>query len=405
MGMRPRASLAVLAGANGRRNRCFLFTLCSWQTDLAPIALRSLPSQPKETPLSADPGGSIMKICVITPRFTISGVSLAQQRFARALAASGHDVDLIIGQIDADLTKPDLLGVHVIALQRPNVRGMFFPFCRYLRRTKPDVVFSAEDHLNATVLLAAILTRSKAKISGSSRVTPFDTYSRTWFTKRWVLKQIVRAVSWRANALTCVSKDMIDQYRRVFRSTPHVDVYNIVDDETSRARMRDSVEDDWFNRKERPLVVAAGMLAPWKGFADLIRSIRILADRGRIVRLVILGEGPLREDLEALVDELDLKDLVRLPGRTDNPLKYFARSDVFALSSHVEGLPNVLVEAMMCGCTPVATDCPTGPREVLQGGRFGYLVAMGDPEALADGIERALANPISPECLAAAVKP
>ena len=347
-----------------------------------------------------------MRICVVTPRYAISGVPLAQLRFARALAQSGHAVDLMIGRRDAHLAVPHVPGVNVIVLQRSKVRGMLVPLWRYLRRRRPDVIFSAEDHLNALVLFVAILARSKAKISGSSRVTPFDTYSSIPFTKRWLLKQFMRAVSWRADALTCVSRDMVEQYRQVFGShSRQVCVYNIVDDPSSRARIGEMVDDPWLNRKDLPVVVAAGTLAPWKGFDDLIHAIGELARKGRRVRLLILGEGSSRTALEALIARLGLSDLVRLVGYVDNPLKYYAHADAFVLSSHVEGLPNVLVEAMMCGRTPVSTDCPTGPREVLQDGQLGYLVPVRDPAALAVGIEQALDHPLPDELLARGVEP
>jgi glycosyltransferase involved in cell wall biosynthesis len=345
-----------------------------------------------------------MKICVVTPRFAIAGVPLAQLRFARALSDKGHDVDLIIGYVDPQYEFPILVGVNVLRWNQQHVRGMLFPLMRYLISAKPDVVFSAEDHLNAIVLLAAIASGSIAKISGSSRVTPFDTYSSVPFTKRWILKQLVRAVTWRANALTCVSKDMVEQYRRVFDAPPHVCVYNIVDDKLSRLRITEPVEHEWLLRKDCSVLVAAGRLAPWKGFADLIRAMKEFSGR-RQARLLILGDGPLRPELEALIIELGLSDVVSLLGYVENPLKYFARADVFVLSSHVEGLPNVLVEAMMCGCTPVSTDCPTGPREVLQGGKYGYLVPMCDPVAMAAGIEKALDCPIPKPLLAEAVRP
>jgi glycosyltransferase involved in cell wall biosynthesis len=346
-----------------------------------------------------------MRIGVVTAHYGITGVPLAQARLARALARNGHDVDLIIGHVPPGLEVPAEPGVEVVALDRPKARQMLLPVIRYLRTARPDAVFSAEDHLNAVVLLAAILARSKAKISGSSRVTPFDTYSASRSWKGWLLKQAMRALMRRADALTCVSRDMVDQYRRIFKSPPHQCVYNIVDDPASRSRIGEPLDDPWFAAKEHPVIVAAGTLAPWKGFADLIRAVGELSRRGRIVRLVILGEGPDRGELEALVAQLGLTGLVRLPGHTGNPLRFFARADAFVLSSLVEGLPNVLVEAMMCGCTPVATDCPTGPREVLAGGRFGYLVPVGDPAALASGIERALAHPIPAERLAEAVRP
>ena len=345
-----------------------------------------------------------MKICVVTPRFAIAGVPLAQLRFARALADMGHKVDLVIGFVDPQYKFPSIEQINVIKWNQEKVRGMFFPLRNYLRIAKPDVVFSAEDHLNAIVILAAITTGSKAKISGSSRVTPFDTYSNKPFTKRWVLKYLVRSVMWRANVLTCVSKDMVEQYRKVFNSPPHVAVYNIVDDQHSRLRLAEPVNHEWFNCKSGPVLVAAGRLAPWKGFADLIRAMKELP-RQRRARLMILGDGPLRSELEALIIELGLKDFVSLLGYVENPLKYFARADVFVLSSHVEGLPNVLVEAMMCGCTPVSTDCPTGPREVLHDGKYGYLVPMRDPVAMAIGIEKALDHPIPKGLLADAVRP
>jgi glycosyltransferase involved in cell wall biosynthesis len=346
-----------------------------------------------------------MKISVITPIFAIAGVPLAQLRFARALARSGHEVDLVIGWLDPAYPLPHVPDINVIALDKRQVRGMLQPLRRYLRTARPDVVFSAEDHLNAVVLLAAITTGSRAKISGSSRVTPYDTYSDRPFSKRWILKQLMRAVMWRADALTCVSKDMVDQYRTVFRNNPHVAVYNIVDDKRSREMMAEPVQHAWLDDPRLEVLVAAGRLAPWKGFPDLIRAVRLLVDRGRDVRLLILGDGPMRAELEALVRELGLENNVELLGYVGNPLKYFARAKVFVLSSLVEGLPNVLVEAMMCGCTPVATDCPTGPREVLQGGKYGFLVPVHDSVAMAAAIARAFDAPMPRARLDEAVLP
>lgn len=345
-----------------------------------------------------------MKISLFTPLFAIAGVPLAQLRFARALAVRGHDVDLVIGYIDSQFELPEMGDVRVTVLNRKRVSGMFFALRKHLISTQPEVVFSAEDHLNCILLLAAITTRSKAKISCSSRVTPYDTYSNILFSKGWILKKLMHSVMWRADALTCVSVDMVKQYRRVFESAPHVSVYNIVGGSNSLLRMAEPVEHEWLVYKDCPVVVAAGRLAPWKGFADLIRAMKELSTRRR-VRLIILGDGPLRMELQALIVELGLSDLVNLQGYVDNPLKYFSRADVFVLSSHVEGLPNVLVEAMMCGCTPVSTDCPTGPREVLQGGKFGYLVPVRDPLAMSAAIEKALDAPIPRDCLFEAVIP
>lgn len=345
-----------------------------------------------------------MKISVVTPLFAFSGVPLAQIRFARALADAHHNVDLVLGQIDPELSFPEMDNVQVINMNKRNVRGLLFPLIKYLKQAKPDVVFSAEDHLNVITLMALILSGSKAKFSGSSRVTPFDTYSNTPFSKRWILKQFMKLVMPRANALTCVSKGMVEQYAQVFKSPPHVCVYNIVDDRHSRKKLSEAIDEPWLMDKSIPTLVAAGSLAPWKGFPDLIYAMKEL-NMTRKARLIIFGDGPSEPELQALIDELDLGGVVKLFGRVENPLKFFSQADVFVLSSYVEGLPNVLVEAMMCGCTPVSTDCPTGPKEVLQDGRFGYLIPLRDPASMAAGIEKALDSPIPMALLTVAIQP
>ena len=343
-------------------------------------------------------------IAIIVARFSISGVPLAQIRLARALTEAGHRVTLIFGYV-GEHDMPPVEGVRIIDLNLDKTRRLLPSLIHYFFRDRPDIVFSAEDHLNAIVLLAAIISGSRAKISCSSRVTPFDTFSNALFSKRWFLKQISRATAWRATALTCVSQDMVKQYATIFPRSRHQCIYNIVDDATNRRRLNEAVDDPWMSAGDMPLAIAAGSLNPWKGFADAIAAIAILRDRGVDVRLLILGEGPHRRQLEMSISSLGLDDRVRLVGHVDNVLKYFARSDFFILSSHVEGLPNVLVEAMMCGLRVVATDCPTGPREVLQSGRFGILVPVADPERLADGIERLLAQPVDDALLQQAVAP
>jgi glycosyltransferase involved in cell wall biosynthesis len=345
-----------------------------------------------------------LKVGVLLARYGITGVPLAQMRLARALANRGHEVELIIGCLDTPSGAPSIDGVHVRVWKAASVRMMLVPLMRYLRVARPDVVFSAEDHLNTMTLLAAVLTGSKAKISGSSRVTPFDTYSNVPFTKRWVLKQLTRMLMWRADALTCVSQEMVEQYRCVFAKPRHTCVYNIVHDAHAYARMGEVPEHPWAHDQEVPLLVAAGRLAPWKGFADLIRAMEVLVRR-RSARLLILGDGPLRDELQEQIDAAGLSSHVQLVGYVENPLKYFRAARLFVLSSRVEGMPNVLVEAMMCGCTPVSTDCATGPRELLQDGRYGYLVPVGDSSAMAGAIEKAIDAPLPKETLLEAVAP
>jgi glycosyltransferase involved in cell wall biosynthesis len=345
-----------------------------------------------------------MKIAIITPVYSIAGVPLAQYRFARALVNQGHDVELIIGHLPTKISPPTIADLKITILNKSTVSRMLMPLVRAFKFHHYEIIFSAEDHLNVVVLIAAMLSGSKAKISGSSRVTPFDTYSNIWFSKRWILKILTKLTMKRAQVLSCVSKDMIQQYKKIFINPPHQCIYNIVDDSFSRAQMLEQVEHDWFNLTGHKIVIASGKLASWKGFEDLIRAIPITLMHSK-VKLLILGDGELKDHLNNLIQELGLEDSVQLLGYVSNPLKYYKRSDIFVLSSYVEGLPNVLVEAMMCGCTPVSTNCPTGPREVLNDGEYGYLVPVGDSMALAQGIIKAIEHPIDSLLLDKAVKP
>ena len=151
------------------------------------------------------------------------------------------------------------------------------------------------------------------------------------------------------------------------------------------ALSREPVDHPWFAPGQPPVVVGAGRLAPQKDFLTLIHAFRLARDV-RPARLLILGEGPQRQRLEAAVGRLGLARDVALPGHAGNPFAYMARAAVFALSSVHEGLPTVLVEALACGVPVVSTDCPSGPREVLEGGRLGPLVGVGKPVELASAL-------------------
>jgi glycosyltransferase involved in cell wall biosynthesis len=139
------------------------------------------------------------------------------------------------------------------------------------------------------------------------------------------------------------------------------------------------------------VVLGVGRLTAQKDFPSLIRAFaKVRAQKP--CRLVILGEGELRGELEALVASLDLSADVALPGFTDNPFAWMRQSSLFVLSSAWEGFGNVLVEAMACGTPVVSTNCPSGPAEILENGRWGRLVPVGDVDALADAMLATLAE-------------
>ncbi len=166
-------------------------------------------------------------------------------------------------------------------------------------------------------------------------------------------------------------------------------IYNPVLSDRLHAAIREPVRHPWLSAESPPLIVAVGRLTAQKDYPTLLSAFSALRGR-RPARLLILGDGECRDALQADVQRQDLADSVRLEGYVPNPLPYMAAASVFVLSSRFEGLGNVLIEAMACGTPVVATDCPSGPAEILEAGRWGRLVPVGDGPALAAAIEAAI---------------
>ena len=175
-------------------------------------------------------------------------------------------------------------------------------------------------------------------------------------------------------------------------------VYNPVVSADLLRKSREPVDHPWLEEPGPPVVLAIGRLHKQKDFSTLLAAFARLLVR-RAARLMVLGSEPLLEDLRSLAHELRVAEHVEFLGFVENPHAFLARASLFVLSSRHEGLPTVLIEAMACGCPVVSTDCPFGPEEILEGGRWGELVPVGDPEALADAMARALDMPPRPDAL------
>ena len=197
-----------------------------------------------------------------------------------------------------------------------------------------------------------------------------------------------------ADAVVGVSRGVTGEFARIpglARERVHT-VYNPIFAEFIVAKSREPLDHPWLDGTGPPLVVAVGKLIERKGFATLLRAFARLAAR-RPARLIVLGEGRFRSRLVALAKRLGVARQVAFPGFAENPYAFLARADLFVLSSRNEALPTVLIEAMVCGCPVVSTDCDFGPREILEDGRHGPLVPVGDAEALAAAMGAVLDRP------------
>jgi len=267
----------------------------------------------------------------------------------------------------------------------------------YLERERPAALITAETYHNIVAIWARALAGSPTRLVVSER-NPLSARlelperKRRW---RWrYLPPLIARLYPRADAVVAISRGVGDDLAARAGLPPHAvtTIYNPVVGPGLHFAARAPLDHPWFAPGAPPVVLGAGRLSAQKDFATLIRAFDRIR-RERQAHLIILGEGRERPALERLVRELGLSDVVLLPGYVDNPAAYMARAGVFVLSSTYEGFGNVIAEALVCGCPVVSTDCPCGPAEILDGGRHGALVPVGDHEALADTILRTLDDP------------
>lgn len=264
------------------------------------------------------------------------------------------------------------------------------PLARRLREERPDVLFSTCSGMNLPAAVAARRVGGQRLVLSERNGLVRD--QPAW--KRVLLLACKRVLYRRADVVTAVSEGVRhDLVARLALPPERVrTVYSPLVTPELLAAAAAPLQDPWLADGASPLLLAAGRLVPAKDFATLLRAFARVRDR-LPARLLVLGEGPERANLERLADRLGCGGDVRLPGFVANPFPYLAAAAAFVLSSRYEGLPGVLVQAMACGAAVVATDCPFGPGEIVEDGVSGLLVPVGDAAALGAAIERLLTEP------------
>jgi glycosyltransferase involved in cell wall biosynthesis len=334
-------------------------------------------------------------IGLFLPSLHAGGAERMMMNLATSLAQRGADVRVVLAKAQGELIKDlPLENVQMVDLHCRRVLTSVLPLAGYLRREKPTVMLSALDHAN----LAAIFAKKIARVSTRLVVSVHTTVTKaTADSTPLRAKLIPFAMRWfydYADAVIAVSEGAANDLLRSCRLSPdkvHV-IYNPVITPHLFKKAEKPVLHRWFNDPAVPVILGIGRLTRAKDFSTLIRAFSFV--RKKIdARLLILGEGEERPKLESLCRTLNLKNDVELPGYVSNPYPYMKRAAVFVLSSRWEGLPSVLIEALALGTKVVATDCPSGPREILADGKWGRLVPVGDAGKLAEAILETLRQP------------
>ena len=334
---------------------------------------------------------SNMRLAIYVPSLRGGGAERVMVTLANGFAERGYEVDLVLAKAEGPYLKEVADAVRVVDLKSTRVLTSLPGLVRYLRRVRPRALLSALGHANVVAVVAKVLARVPTRVVVSERnnfsVLKKHTKSLSTSLVGWLMRLTYR----RADGVTAVSGGVaVDLAAGIGLPRSSIDVvYNPVETVALHELANEEVNDPWFQAGEPPVVLGVGRLESQKGFADLIRAFGMLRNTHH-ARLMVLGEGSLRLDLEGLVRRLGLEHEVRLPGFVDNPYSFMRRASVFVLSSGWEGLPNVLIQAMACGTPVVSTACPSGPDEILDNGRWGRLVPVGDVDALAAAMAETL---------------
>jgi glycosyltransferase involved in cell wall biosynthesis len=328
-------------------------------------------------------------VSVYLPSLDGGGAQRVVSTLVNAMADDKLRVDLVLAKAVGPFFDEIHEGVRVVDLSASRVSSSLPNLVRYLRRERPFALLSSLNYVNVIALLARAIARVETRVVVCEHNTL--SHSHPDGLHAWVLRRLMRAFYPRADAVVAVSHGVADDLSKAIkleRGKIRV-IYNPVVRPEIMLRAHEPVDHPWFQQGMPPVLLGIGRLEEQKDFTNLIRAFKILQTT-RDARLVILGEGALRSHLEALIGKLGLSKNVLLPGFVANPYSFLSKAAVFVLSSRWEGLPTVLIEAMACGVPVVATDCPSGPSEILEDGRWGRLVPVGDSVALAGAIRETL---------------
>jgi glycosyltransferase involved in cell wall biosynthesis len=326
-----------------------------------------------------------------------SGVDRNLGNLIPAFAARGVAVDVLRIRNHGPYLEHPPAGVRLVELGTAHVNTSLPALMRYLRREQPDALLADKDKVNRLALWARRLTGVHTRVAVRLGINVSQNLETRGALQRWTQRTSIRRFYRWADAIVVPSEGVaadLAQLGRLPRERITVLPNPVVTPELL-ARAAQPAGHPWLDETSLPVVLGVGELSERKDFETLLRAFALVR-RERPCRLVIVGRGRERERLLALAANLGVADDVALPGFVRNPFAYMHRAAVFVLSSRFEGFGNVLVEALAAGAPVVSTDCPSGPSEILGGGRYGKLVPIGGVAAMARAIAATLDHPPSP---------
>lgn len=330
-------------------------------------------------------------IAILLPNLQMGGAERLHVNLANDWVGRGLSVEFALMTDEGELRQALAPEIDVTDLGAARFRSLLLPLVRYLRRARPRVIVAAMWPLTSISVVAWRLAGARGRLVLSDH-TMLSIWAKTDMRlPSWILRRSMQCTYPHASGIVAVSRGVKEDLCKLGRIKPSAVrvIYNPTAVGGPFRRGEPAERAGLWGSKSTKNILSAGTLKREKDQATLLRAFALLPAEQNL-RLVILGSGPLRGELEEMIESLGLAGRVLLPGFVSDPYPWYQTADVFVLSSRYEGFGNVLVEALECGVPVVSTDCPSGPAEILEAGRYGKLVPVGDPPALAAAMAASL---------------
>lgn len=329
------------------------------------------------------------------------GAQRAMVRYANALTDRGYDTTVLVLNDKGEFKKELNDDVKLIVLDANRIITAIPEITKQLKNIQPDVIMVTEPACNIAVIVARILSGINTKLLIREGLFPSVASKESpYFQTRFSYK-LAPYLYKKADVIVGIASELADDLS-TFLNLPREAITLIPINPVVTPKLYDLASKDtehtWLNNKKCPVFLGVGRLEAQKDFTTLINAFCLVRQQMEC-KLIIIGEGNLRNQLSEQIQQTGYAEDIDLAGFNVNPFAFMSQVDVLVLSSRYEGLPNTLIEALACGAASVSTDCKSGPRDILNGGEFGHLVPVGDAEKMSEAMIDTLNNPIDREIL------
>jgi glycosyltransferase involved in cell wall biosynthesis len=331
-----------------------------------------------------------VRVLFVIPTMGLGGAELALRTVLTRLDRAAFEPLLCVLQATtAGVTVPgDVPVTRLSRRSRWSFPRVVLELLFTVRRLAPDVVVGYSGTANFAVLLAARLLRRRPAVLVTEHIAPAQMYRSVEEPYGWIKELLIRTLYRSADSVVAVSYGVASELEREYGLDPErIGVAHTPVEIEHLPNMARESPPLWPER--RPVIVSVSRLTPQKNVALLLRALARVSEKSP-VSAVIVGAGAEQPGLRRLARDLGVDAI--FTGADANPYRYMARADAFVLSSDFEGFGVVLVEALSLGVPVISTDCPSGPREILDSGEYGVLVSVGSTESLARALEEVLSD-------------